>query len=326
MKLDLDAARIAPSTRSPTRSASSKLDAAEGVLTVINSNMANAIRSRTVQKGIDPRGFSLVAFGGAGPLHGAEVAAMLEHPRGDRAALSRASPRRMGLLTTDLKYDTIRTEFQVSGRSTSTRLNADFAAMEARLPSNSPPTPRRRTRSRSPARPICATSARATSCAWRLPAGAIDAAGLEDVWQPLPRGAPAQSTASASPSSPIEIVNIRVSGVGRMPKIDTLGAPRGTTLDRPRSRPADACSASTASCEPLDTVFYRRHLLPVGEIIAGPAIVLQEDSTTVIPPGSSAPADAAGNLLIAIGGSHERRRLPRPARRRGGASIPSRPA
>ena len=45
----------------------SKLEAAEGVLTVINSNMANAIRSRTVQKGIDPREFALVAFGGAGP-------------------------------------------------------------------------------------------------------------------------------------------------------------------------------------------------------------------------------------------------------------------
>lgn len=55
-------------------------ETAEGILTLINSNMANAIRSRTVQKGIDPRGFTLVAFGGAGPLHGAEVAQMLEIP------------------------------------------------------------------------------------------------------------------------------------------------------------------------------------------------------------------------------------------------------
>ncbi|MGQ2931797.1 MAG: hydantoinase/oxoprolinase family protein, partial [Sphingopyxis sp.] len=52
-------------------------EAAEGVLTVLNANMANAIRSSTVQKGIDPRGFALVAMGGAGPLHGVEVAAML---------------------------------------------------------------------------------------------------------------------------------------------------------------------------------------------------------------------------------------------------------
>src|SRR6185312_10879613 len=55
-------------------------EAAEGVIAVVNSNMANAIRSRTVQKGIDPRNYALVAFGGAGPLHGAEVAAMLGIP------------------------------------------------------------------------------------------------------------------------------------------------------------------------------------------------------------------------------------------------------
>ena len=47
-------------------------EAAEGILTIVNANMANAISSRTVQKGLDPRGFALVASGGAGPLHGAE--------------------------------------------------------------------------------------------------------------------------------------------------------------------------------------------------------------------------------------------------------------
>jgi N-methylhydantoinase A len=55
-------------------------EAAEGILTIVNANMANAISSRTVQKGLDPRGFALVAFGGAGPLHGAEVARALGIP------------------------------------------------------------------------------------------------------------------------------------------------------------------------------------------------------------------------------------------------------
>ncbi|MED5420891.1 MAG: hydantoinase/oxoprolinase family protein, partial [Pseudomonadota bacterium] len=50
---------------------------AEGILTIVTANMANAIRSRTVQKGIDPRDFSLVAFGGAGPLHAVDVALAL---------------------------------------------------------------------------------------------------------------------------------------------------------------------------------------------------------------------------------------------------------
>ena len=110
----------------------SKLEAAEGVLTVINSNMANAIRSRTVQKGIDPREFALVAFGGAGPLHGAEVAAMLGFPEVIVPPYPGITSA-MGLLTTDLKYDAIRTQFQVSDSVDLNRLNADIAAMEADL-------------------------------------------------------------------------------------------------------------------------------------------------------------------------------------------------
>jgi N-methylhydantoinase A len=110
----------------------SKLEAAEGVLTVINSNMANAIRSRTVQKGIDPREFALVAFGGAGPLHGAEVAAMLGFPEVIVPPYPGITSA-MGLLTTDLKYDAIRTQFQVSDRVDLQRLNADIAAMETDL-------------------------------------------------------------------------------------------------------------------------------------------------------------------------------------------------
>ncbi|HIM46348.1 MAG TPA: hydantoinase/oxoprolinase family protein, partial [Alphaproteobacteria bacterium] len=78
-----------------------RFEAAEGVLTIMNSNMANAIRAKTVQKGIDPRGFSLVAFGGAGPLHGAEVADLLGIPEvvvPPHPGITSAA----GLLTTDL--------------------------------------------------------------------------------------------------------------------------------------------------------------------------------------------------------------------------------
>jgi N-methylhydantoinase A len=63
-------------------------DAAEGILTIVNANMANAISSRTVQKVLHPRGFAVVAFDGARPLHGAEVARALG-PGGHRACLSR---------------------------------------------------------------------------------------------------------------------------------------------------------------------------------------------------------------------------------------------
>ncbi|SVE49794.1 uncharacterized protein METZ01_LOCUS502648, partial [marine metagenome] len=106
--------------------------AAEGILTLVTANMANAIRSRTVQKGIDPREFTLVAFGGAGPLHAVDVAREL----GMAEVIIPPYPgitSAVGLLTTDLKYDTIRTEFQVSGEIDLARLNNDLAAMEEEL-------------------------------------------------------------------------------------------------------------------------------------------------------------------------------------------------
>ncbi len=107
-------------------------EAAAGVLAIVGANMANAIRSRTVQKGIDPRDFALVAFGGAGPLHAVDVAIELGIPEvvvPPHPGITSA----IGLLTTDLKYDAIRTAFQISAALDLERLNRDFLAMADEL-------------------------------------------------------------------------------------------------------------------------------------------------------------------------------------------------
>ena len=121
MKLDATAARQAVGRLAAQLNLTLN-EAAEGILTIINANMANAIRSRTVQKGIDPRTFALVAFGGAGPLHGADVAAMLSIPEVIVPPYPGITSA-MGLLTTDLKYDASRTLFQVSDQIDLPRLN-----------------------------------------------------------------------------------------------------------------------------------------------------------------------------------------------------------
>ena len=144
-------------------------EAAEGVITVINANMANAIRSRTVQKGIDPRNYALVAFGGAGPLHGAEVADMLGVPEvivPPHPGITSA----VGLLISDLRYDAIRTSFQVSGAADLARINADFAAMAKELADRfTADGIDLAQRHASSAAATCAMSARATSCACPSP-------------------------------------------------------------------------------------------------------------------------------------------------------------
>ncbi len=300
MKLDEDAAHRAIEGLADSLGMS-KLEAAEGVLTVINSNMANAIRSRTVQKGIDPREFALVAFGGAGPLHGVEVAAMLGFPEVIVPPYPGITSA-MGLLTTDLKYDTIRTQFQVSGNVDLDRLNADIAAMEKEL--------RRQfaddhldSASMSFIRD---GDLRYVGQGYELkipfPPGIIGQKELADIWNGF-HEAHKREYGHFFSDNPIEIVNVRVVGVGRMPKIDKLTAPEGSTLAKARIRSGQCVFRIDGELRPFETTFYRRHLLPVGEAFAGPAIVLQKDSTTVIPPGCSAINDPAGNLILTIAGN-----------------------
>ena len=102
-------------------------------------------------------------------------------------------------------------------------------------------------------------------------------------------------------ASPIEIVNVRVAGVGRTP---TIGAPRaapGGSLDAAHARTGRGTFRTAGGgLTEFETTFYLRHRLPLGEPFPGPAVVLQRDSTTVVPPGSVARADDAGNLIITI--------------------------
>ncbi len=278
-----------------------KLEAAEGVLTVINSNMANAIRSRTVQKGIDPREFALIAFGGAGPLHGVEVAAMLGIPEVIVPPYPGITSA-MGLLTTDLKYDITRTQFQVSGGVDLDRLNGDIAAMEAQL---------RQQFAADHLEAAGMTFVRDGDLRYvgqgyelkvRFPSGAIGPAQLDEIWTRF-HEAHKREYGHYFADNPIEIVNVRVMGIGKMPKIEKLTAPKGATLDKARVKSGQCVFRVDGELRPFETVFYRRHLLPVGETFSGPAVVLQKDSTTVIPPGCSAINDAAGNLILKVAGS-----------------------
>jgi N-methylhydantoinase A len=299
MKLDEDAAHRAIVGLADSLGMN-KLDAAEGVLTVINSNMANAISSRTVQKGIDPREFALVAFGGAGPLHGVEVAAMLGIPEVIVPPYPGITSA-MGLLTTDLKYDTIRTQFQVSGSVDLDRLNADIAAMERHLKKQFAADHLEYANMSFIRDGDLRYVGQGYELKVQFPVGAIGRAQLDDVWSRF-HEAHKREYGHYFADNPIEIVHIRVTGIGRMPKIDQLTAPQGTTLAKARVKTGQCVFRVDGKLRPFETVFYRRHLLPVCEAFAGPAIVLQKDSTTVVPPGYRAINDAAGNLILKIAG------------------------
>jgi len=277
-----------------------KLEAAEGVLTVINSNMANAIRSRTVQKGLDPREFALVAFGGAGPLHGAEVARMLSIPEVVVPPYPGITSA-MGLLTTDLKYDSIRTQFQVSGRVDLERLNSDLAAMEKQLAAQFAADHLDTANFRFERDGDLRYVGQGYELKIPIPAGELTQESLAGIWR-LFHEAHKREYGHAFEQNPIEVVNVRVSGIGAMPKIRALQAPAGGSFAAARLRVGQCVFRVDGALKAFETTFYRRTQLPVGEKFHGPAIVLQMDSTTVIPPRWSAINDAAGNLILTFDG------------------------
>ncbi|MBT3534578.1 MAG: hydantoinase/oxoprolinase family protein, partial [Rhodospirillaceae bacterium] len=273
--------------------------AADGVLTIINANMANAIRSRTVQKGHDPREFSLVAFGGAGPLHGVDVARDLGIPEviiPPYPGITSAA----GLLTTDLKYDAIRTEFQVSGNVDGERLSRDFDTMRDGLAAQF------KTDGLDEGAVAYQRSGDlryvGQGYELRVPVadGPVDAACLADIFKAF-EAIHTTEYGHVFEDNPIEIVNIRVTGVGQMPKIELPTQSQGGNLKDALLDEAQCNFRQDGDLQAMATPLYQRDKLPIDQPLEGPAIILQKDTTTVIPPGARATAQAGGNLLIETG-------------------------
>ena len=271
-------------------------EAAEGVLTILNANMANEIRARTVQKGLDPRDFALVAFGGAGPLHGAEVAAMLEIPEvivPPHPGITSAS----GLLTTDLRYEELQTEFQLQGSVDLDRLNADFDALEHTL------------LQRHEADEFAAgtvTLSRSADVRYLgqgyelrapVPAGHLDDAALERFFADF-HAAHQLEYGHSFPDSPIEIVNIRLVGIAAMPKIGAPTVEGGDSLEAARTRKGSCLFRVDGELRPFEVPYFERDELPLDTAVEGPAIILQRDTTTVVPPGWIATREPTGNIVL----------------------------
>jgi N-methylhydantoinase A len=276
----------------------SEQEAAAGIITILNNNMANVTHSVTTQKGHDPREFSLVAFGGAGPLHAVEIARIL----GVREVIIPAYPginSAIGLLTTDLKYDAIATQFTLSADPNLERLNEDIARLEDEV------------HSQLQADGIAEEDIsilRSVDCRYvgqgyelrvTLPEGEINGGNIGQVWERM-HDLHRSEYGHAFPDNPVELVNLRISGVGRTPKITSVPLSGERSIAGARLKVQAVHFQKNGSLESLPTTFHNRGRLPVAEAVEGPAVILQNDTTTVLPPGTSATLDESGNLIVEL--------------------------
>ncbi|MCF3944132.1 hydantoinase/oxoprolinase family protein [Oceanobacillus alkalisoli] len=276
-----------------------KDEAAEGVLRVVNNNMANTIREKTIQKGIDPREFSLVAFGGAGPLHAVDVAKELQIPEvivPPYPGINSAT----GLLTTDLKYDVVKTQFMLSNSLNLEMLNQDIQELEKELSDQLKKDNMKNESIHMNRFAECRYKGQGYELRVPLPDEDLNNENMNEVLK-LFHEMHKKEYGHAFEEAIIEIVNIRVTGVGKMPKLEKEKIERSERLDDAKISSKEVVFRSKGKLQKIDTVHYQRELIPVGKALDGPAIIIQKDTTIVVPPGSQAVVEKFGNLLIKVG-------------------------
>ncbi|ATY85986.1 methylhydantoinase [Kyrpidia spormannii] len=278
----------------------SLIETAEGIITILNNNMANAIRAKTVQRGYDPREFSLVAFGGAGPLHAVEVAKILNIPE-VVVPLHPGITSAIGLLTTDLKYDVIKTEFMLSTHLDCERLNRDIQLLENQVQQQLRDDGIAEENMKIQRSADCRYIGQGYELRIPLPDGHITEEALTAALQQFHRVHESEYGHFFA-DSPIEIVNIRLTGIGFMPKVQKPAAGEGGSLSDALVKTNRTVFRVGGELRTYETAFYNREKIPVNTKFPGPAIVLQKDTTTVIPPDCAAFVDDSGNMIIQVGG------------------------
>jgi N-methylhydantoinase A len=296
LPIDAARARAAIEARIARPRGISVIEAAASILAVANANMAQAVRFVSVERGLDPRDFQLVAFGGAGPVHAAFVAREL----GIGGVLVPLSPGvlcAMGVLAKDMQMDFSRT--CVTGENAGDAV-AQMAGVIADLEARARDAFGRNGYDAAVVRMERAADVRYVGQNHELsvavPAGVIDAAALASVKAAFNR-AHARFYGYDSPSKAMEVVTFRLRATVRIPRHELLRAAGSA-----RSGGLVAASVRDVFFEErggfIRTPVHARDALRSGDRIDGPAIVEQMDATTVVPPGTTAIVDAGRNLRL----------------------------
>ena len=275
-------------------------EAALSALRILTHNMVLAIELNSVRKGYDPRDFALVAFGGAGPLFACDIARELSIPK----VLVPPAPgltSALGLLTCDISYDHSTTQIQSLARADHDRIARAIADLEARaleqLERDGVPAARIELRRYADCRYL-GQGYELRACGPAGPADADFVARLVDSFHEEHQ----REYGRHFPDKEVELVNLRVVGVGRIPRVEPAaleaGGPEPDLTARTGQRVVHFEIRGRATA--LETPVWLRDRLRAGNRIAGPAIVEQMDSTTVLTPDSSAEVDRAGNLVIGM--------------------------
>lgn len=285
---DLGRAAIAEGVAAPLGMGAE--EAAGAILKVANANMSDAVRLVSIRRGLDPRDFALIAFGGAGALHGAEVARELSIP----TVIVPPSPgvtSALGCLLVDIRHDLSTMFAHLHGDTDPEELDDAFAALEAEA------TNRLRHEGVPPEQTILQRSIHMRYVGqWRSLAVDVGA-GPSALAEAIARfhEQHEREFAFRRDDAPVELYQLALSAIGTTPK-PTFPAQERTGTHNPE--PPGSRPVWFADTGWVDTPIYDRAALPAGTTFVGPAVIEQLDSTIVVPPATRAEVDEWLNVRI----------------------------
>lgn len=266
---------------------------ARGVIRIANGNMVNALKLVSLNRGHDPREFTLVAFGGGGGMHAAALAMELNIPK-VIIPVNPAVFSAWGMLLTDLRRDYIRTRVTRLDSAIPAALQALFGELEALAGAEFAADGISGDRLVLERFADMRYLGQEHTVKVRVPSGAVDARALSSAVESFHEAHEREYTYRLT--SPVELVNYHVVGFGVVPK------PELAKLKATGRRPEDAMRGKRTV--DFDThgvhiaAIYERSLLEPGMEIGGPAVVEEPATTIVIFPGQQAKVDDYGNLHI----------------------------
>lgn len=271
------------------------MEAAQGIIAVATANMAKAIRVISVQRGHDPRGYALFAFGGAGPLHAARLAIELDMKR----IIVPRTPGilcAMGLLLTDLRTDFMQTQILELKPEAIPAIRATFANLQSdadRWFEQEGLAPQQR-------RCEMVVDMRYSGQNYELSAPFRDNPDDQALLRQLVEGfeqSHQRQYGFLVPDGQVQAVTCRLAAIGQTAKV---------SLPLPEAADSEACAAVVGRRDVwfpetgawTDCPIYSRDALRPGHEFAGPAIVEQMDATTLVLPGMHARIDPQANLIL----------------------------
>jgi N-methylhydantoinase A len=290
--LDVERSRAgiaALATRLPGQMSVEQL--AAGIVEIANWDQANAIRQMTIQRGIDPRDFALLSFGGSGPAQSPAVMDLI----GMKACLVPPNPGNLsafGLLAVDWRTDHIVTKVMHEDAIDIARVIEIYAGLEREAASVMEQNGIGRTRIRLVREADVRYVGQSMEVRVAAPAGAVDRAFIANIVEAFNDAHLRTFGYNYAGQQKIEIVNFSVSGFGMIdrPAIPKLAVARDT--------PAHSDRQVYFNGGFHNTPIYDRAAFLAGLHIEGPAVVEEFGSTTVVFPGQSLDVDAHGNLTI----------------------------